>query len=299
MSTELEDLSTLESLDLEFPETGTSGNSGNEPQLEGARGEAEGSTATQPAEDVRAYVEKIKDLEEKLSRFKTLEPLAEALESNPHLIHDIRASLVGRLSSQPPSASTQPHPSTPQPAVAPAGVPDLDKLSEALMPLFAQDPVKASLAIAQMVARAEAERAASEAATPVSHLVTSLAIQNFKSEMSSHPFYKLVAPVFDEMVSQIPRDQFRGKDDAQIRQILSSTWYAAQGVAVQRAYEKALKEGKITVDGGATPAPPNYGGGRGASAPSGRSKLTREQLLLAKMAGLTQKDIEELEAEEE
>jgi hypothetical protein len=245
---------------------------------------AAGDTAAgKPPETVP--LARFNEVNDKLNKLSSLAPLAELVRDESD-IHEMRAALLRKQLGISEKPATAPVSAAPEPTAA-----DVDKFVEALTPSFAANPVKTAMAISQAIARQESEKSSA----PLAGLVISLAIQNFKAEMAGHPLYKVVAPIFNDMVGAIPRSEFRGKDDSEIRRALASKWSEAAGRAMMTAYDVAVREGKIKPNGEA-PVPPNYGGGSGGkgSAKGQFGSLTADEVTAGKRLGLTDKELEEM-----
>jgi len=230
-------------------------------------------------------LERFKEVEGQLKKLEPLSRLA-SLVNNEEDIAAMQATLMRRRLGIPdePAAQAQP-PVQGNPDADSAAV---DKFVESVTPAFTANPVKTSLALAKAVAQREAQAAAA----PVANLVVGLSIQNFKAEISAHPMFRLAAPIFDVMVSKIPRESLHSKNDVEMRSILQMTWRAAVGQAMMDAMDDAIKTGKIKPN--ATQQPPNYGAGAGGGQGGGGSKygkLTEDEIAAGKRLGLNEEDL--------
>jgi len=228
---------------------------------------------------------RFQELEAKLKRFAPLESLVELTERDPNLVREIQADALRRelgITKQ-GAAPVAPTPESKSD--------DVEKFVEAVTPAYVKDPVRTALAIAQASAKAEADKIAE----PVRGMVISLAIQNFKAEMAADPFYRMVAPIFDELVNSIPRASLKGTDDAGLRRILQSSYHAATGLAMRKAYTEAVASGKIKVNGAVEPEKaPNYAGAGGGGSKGGTVKIDRATYEFAKRSGMTDQEIAEM-----
>lgn len=196
-------------------------------------------------------------LQQAAARFEQVAPTLQMLEQNPGLVHDLRARAVEMQA--PPPRTTE----------------DFDWSNP----------------------RAEAEKAARDVMAPAAIAMqekfAGLAIQNFKSTLTTDPYFHVAMSIFDKKIANIPRAQLGACTDAQILGTLNEAWNAAcgeysRGVTAKRAAEAAKNP------------PTNLGVGSGGSGGGGpKQKRTLEELdrgayISALNAGLSPEDMQEI-----
>lgn len=194
--------------------------------------------------------EKIAALEGQVARYKSLDFLADALEKDPSKIHDLRASVDGRIKepslTEHPTAVEQPKgPKTVLEAIQMLPQEKRDELNT----LASEKPAEYQAALADLSAQIHLRQFAT-ASQPIVDATVANAIAQFKSGKSVEAIFKHALPYFEREMADFDRTTFYQLPEAQRTRQMELRWSSAKASAYDTAAAKRAQPGARNLGGG-------------------------------------------------
>jgi hypothetical protein len=249
----------------------------SQPSSANAPGDA-GSAGGSPEKTVP--LERFQEVNRQIQKYRELglDALADEWERDPSKRMEFLANYATRGNA--PAAPPPP----PQQQIDP------QQAQQQLNDLYQSNPMQAQALVTQAVVKQAIDELKKEFA-PIKAISKRSAIDSFKNWVRSNKprEFKAAEPYFDRIVNQY---NFEGMSDQQIQGQLNQAFVAAFGAAQLVRYDEAEKSGKIR-PAGTPPSMGTSGGGDMSGTGSINSEQEAEARAMYKLAGWSQKDIDE------